>query len=77
MLMLMDAHEETRSNLKIYCDDCDEECHSKEKLVEHMKNAHDDGSCTCEECQFQSNKVKYPRQHLKKNGYQPSEASCR
>ena len=78
---LMDAHmfnhEEGRSSSKIYCDDCEEECTSEVNLEEHMKYAHDDGSWTCEDCQFQSNKVEYLRQHLKKNGHQPSEASRR
>ena len=71
------SHEETRSNTKHICDDCDEVCNSEDALVNHMKVEHDDGTWTCEDCQFQTNRTESLRNHLKKTGHQPSEASKR
>ena len=53
------------------------ECGSEDNLRIHMNKEHDDGAWTCNNCQFQSNKSETLRQHLKKTGHQPSEASKR
>ena len=42
-----------------------------------MKEQHEDGAWTCDDCQYQSNSSEYLRQHLKAKGHQPSEASKR
>ena len=42
-----------------------------------MKKEHDDGTWTCDNCQFQTNKSEHLRQHLKETGHQPSESSKR
>ena len=52
-------------------------CSSEENLKSHMKRDHDDGAWTCEDCDFQTNTSEPLRQHLKKTGHQPSEATKR
>ena len=42
-----------------------------------MEREHDDGNWTCNDCDFQTNKTETLRQHLKKTGHQPSEATRR
>ena len=69
------SHKETRSNTKHICDDCDEVCISEDALVNHMKVEHDNETCACEDCQFQTNRTESLRNHLKKTDHQPSEAS--
>ena len=71
------SHEETRSKDKFIYDDCDEICSSEVGLENHMKIEHDDGTWTCNDCHFQTNKSESLRKHLKKTGHQPSESSKR
>jgi hypothetical protein len=63
------SHEETMSNTKHIFYDCDEVCISEDALVNHMKVEHDDETCTCEDCQFQTNRTESLRNHLKKTDH--------
>ena len=71
-------HEAHRPKSDFYCDMCDEQFTGSKKLYIHMKEEHEDGSWTCNDCPFQSNSNERLRKHLKlKAGHQPSEASKR
>ena len=71
-------HETHKPKSGLFCEMCDEEfTHEKEHDI-HYKNEHEDGTWTCNNCDFQSHFNEALRKHMKiKLGHQPSEASMR